>query len=196
MMDSGVWEVVATARRKAIIALITLPSNEIVPSNIRDDVDYAFLFREDCPVNRGRLFRNYASTVLPSMSVFDRLMDGVADDHACLVVDKRARRVFRYTANHHPPRFRMCPDEVWDWCKANLEPSESSDDDDDDDDDVPRYPNASVATAPPRCSSLGRTTPTSAPSEPRSAFREIARTLLGWVGACRPHTPCKKYSRR
>lgn len=140
--EQGIRELFLNGRHMELLVLITMQYVMGVPPEYRGNVDYTFLFNEELPANRKRLFENYASAAVPSMDVFNYLMDSIAQKYTCLVIDNRTKsnriedRVFYYTANRDHPPFRTCSDAIWAWCKENPQPPDSEEDDEDDEDEA------------------------------------------------------------
>ena len=74
---------------------------------LRSNVDYIFIFREMSTDNRKKLHKCYASQIQP-YSYFCSVMDEVAKDHTCLVINNKTQSnelkdcIFYYQAKTHP----------------------------------------------------------------------------------------------
>ena len=149
--DPGVRELFLNGRCMRTTMLVAMQHGTSVPPELRGNTDYAFLFDERLPANRKRLFDNFASAVVPSMEVFDHLMDNIPGTHACLVIDNRVGRgrrpedgVSYYIAKQDHAPFRTCSEAMWTWCETNPVPVPSSSEDDDDHhfaSEMPRHSN-------------------------------------------------------
>ena len=103
-----------------------------IPPNLRTNIDFIFILRENIVANRKRIYDNYAG-MFPTFEVFCQVMDQCTENFECLVIDNTTKSnkledtVFWYKAETHG-NFRICLQQYWDISK-NLIP----DDDDVDD---------------------------------------------------------------
>ena len=88
-----------------------------IPPNLRTNIDYVFILRENNINNRRRIYENYAS-MFPTFEVFCTVMDQCTENHECLVLqinsasNKLEDQVFWYKAKNHD-NFRVACDEFW-----------------------------------------------------------------------------------
>lgn len=88
-----------------------------IPPNLRTNIDYVFILRENNINNRRRIYENYAS-MFPTFEVFCTVMDQCTENHECLVLqinsasNKLEDQVFWYKAKNHD-NFRIAIDEFW-----------------------------------------------------------------------------------
>jgi len=86
---------------------------------IRTLTDYIFIFNEKFEETRVKLHKNFAS-VVGNFATFNQLMDQVAENYTCIVIDNKAQSnkiedcVFYYKAKEHPNFKFGCP-EIWEW---------------------------------------------------------------------------------
>jgi hypothetical protein len=77
-----------------------------IPPNLRTNIDYVFILRENNINNRRRIYENYAS-MFPTFEVFCTVMDQCTENHECLVLqinsnsNKLEDQVFWYKAQSH-----------------------------------------------------------------------------------------------
>jgi hypothetical protein len=89
-----------------------------VPPNLRANVDYVFILRENILSNRKRLFDHYAG-MFPSFDFFCQVMDETTDNYKCLVIDNSSQsnkledQVFWYKASKHD-EFHIGSKQLWD----------------------------------------------------------------------------------
>jgi hypothetical protein len=102
---------------KLIVVAMSYPLG--LPRAVRAGVDYVFMFRDNMPASRKRLFDAWAVDVFPSFDVFSQVMDRCAiTDHECLVIDVSGRfdrfqdNVFWYKTEPHGA-FRVGADALW-----------------------------------------------------------------------------------
>lgn len=102
-----------------------------IPPNLRTNIDYIFILRENIVANRKRLYDNYAG-MFPTFEIFCQVMDQCTENYECIVIDNTTKSnkleecVFWYKASSHSS-FKICKQHYWDLSK-NMS---TSDDDDD-----------------------------------------------------------------
>lgn len=125
-------------RHWKIMLVITMQYPLGVPPNLRTNIDYVFILRENYINNRKRIYDNYAG-MFPTFESFCQVMDQCTENYECLVINNNAKsnkiddQIFWYKAEPHG-KFRLGSKEFWELSKDI--------DSDDDDDDIPFDPNA------------------------------------------------------
>ena len=77
-----------------------------IPPNLRTNIDYIFILRENYVSNRKRLYEHYAG-MFPNFDMFCQVMDQCTENYECLVVHNNAKsnklqdQVFWYKAEPH-----------------------------------------------------------------------------------------------
>jgi hypothetical protein len=88
-----------------------------VPPNLRTNIDFVFILRENVLGNRKRIYDNYAG-MFPTFQMFCQFMDQCTENYECLVIcngiqsNRLEDQVFWYKASEHPP-FKMCDESLW-----------------------------------------------------------------------------------
>ena len=88
-----------------------------IPPNLRTNVDYVFILRENIVSNRKRLYEQYAG-MFPNFEIFCQVMDQCTENYECLVIHNNAKsnkledQVFWYKAIEHK-NFRVGAPEFW-----------------------------------------------------------------------------------
>jgi hypothetical protein len=88
-----------------------------VPPDLRTNIDYVFILRENNYGNRRRIYENYCS-VFPTFEMFCTVLDQLTEGYGCLVIDNTSKsnkledNVFWYQAEDHPP-FTVGSKEFW-----------------------------------------------------------------------------------
>jgi hypothetical protein len=106
--------------------MITMQYPLGITPNLRTNVDFVFILRENITSNRRRIYDNYAG-MFPTFEMFCSFMDQCTENYECLVIcnnvssNKLEDQVFWYKASDHPP-FRMCDQALW----ANNQPFHST----------------------------------------------------------------------
>ena len=97
--------------------IITMQYALGIPPNLRTNIDYVFILRENYVSNRKRLYENFAG-MFPSFEVFCQVMDQCTENYECLVVHNNAKsnkledQVYWYKAEAHDD-FRIGAEEFW-----------------------------------------------------------------------------------
>ena len=102
-----------------------------IPPNLRTNIDYVFILRENYVSNRKRLYENYAG-MFPSFEVFCQVMDQCTENYECLVVHNNAKsnkledQVYWYKADAHDD-FKIGAPEFWQHHSNNFNDGYDSD---------------------------------------------------------------------
>ena len=100
-----------------MVTLITMQYPLGVTPNLRTNIDFVFILRENNISNRRRIYENFAG-MFPTFEMFCQFMDQCTENYECLVIangvqsNKLDDQVFWYKASEHPA-FRMCDDSLW-----------------------------------------------------------------------------------
>tara|TARA_B100000575_G_C23142410_1_gene665292 strand:- start:880 stop:1707 length:828 start_codon:yes stop_codon:yes gene_type:complete len=106
--------------------IITMQYALGIPPNLRTNIDYVFLLRENIVANRKRLYEQYAG-MFPSFEIFQQVMDQCTEDYECLVIHNNAKsnklqdQVFWYKADIHND-FQLGHPEFWKFHVKNYNP--------------------------------------------------------------------------
>jgi len=100
-----------------LMTIITMQYPLGITPNLRTNVDFVFILRENILGNRRRIYENYAG-MFPTFDMFCTFMDQCTENFECLVIcnnvnsNKLEDQVFWYKATDHPP-FHMCDQSLW-----------------------------------------------------------------------------------
>jgi hypothetical protein len=120
-------------RHYKILFLLTMQYALGIPPNLRTNIDYVFILRENYVSNRKRLYEHYAG-MFPSFDIFCQVMDQCTENYECLVIDNNAKsnqltdQVFWYKAPEHSD-FKCGAKEFWDYSEKNYSNIGNSNDD-------------------------------------------------------------------
>jgi len=104
-------------RHVDLTTMITMQYPLGITPNLRTNVDFVFILRENILGNRRRIYENYAG-MFPTFEMFCSFMDQCTENYECLVIcnnspsNKLEDQVFWYKASDHPP-FRLCDQSLW-----------------------------------------------------------------------------------
>ena len=122
--DKNVRSIFMNGRHYKMMFIITMQYALGVPPNLRTNIDYVFILRENYVSNRKRLYENYAG-MFPTFEMFCQVMDQVTEHYGCLVIHNNAKsnkledQVFWYKAESHKD-FRIGAREFWDHHSSNF----------------------------------------------------------------------------
>ncbi len=100
-----------------MMTIITMQYPLGITPNLRTNVDFVFILRENIIGNRRRIYESYAG-MFPTFEMFCKFMDQCTENYECLVIcnnvssNKLEDQVFWYKAADHPP-FRLCDQSLW-----------------------------------------------------------------------------------
>jgi hypothetical protein len=100
-----------------LMTIITMQYPLGIGPNLRTNVDFIFILRENITRNRRIIYENYAG-MFPTFEMFCSFMDQCTENYECLVIcnnvasNKLEDQVFWYKASDHPP-FRLCDQSLW-----------------------------------------------------------------------------------
>ena len=115
--DKNIRYMFMNGRHQKLMLLVTLQYPLGVPPDLRTNIDYVFILRENNHGNRKRIYENYCS-VFPTFEMFCDVMDILTEGYGCLVIDNTSKsnkleeNIFWYTAEDHPP-FTVGSKEFW-----------------------------------------------------------------------------------
>lgn len=106
--------------------IITMQYALGIPPNLRTNIDYVFILRENIGANRKRLYEQYAG-MFPSLEVFNQVMDQCTENYECLVINNNSKsnkldeQVYWYKADSHED-FKVCHPSFWKYHEENYDP--------------------------------------------------------------------------
>ena len=110
-------------RHFKLLFLLTMQYALGIPPNLRTNIDFIFILRENYVSNRKRLYEHYAG-MFPTFEMFCQVMDQCTENYECLVINNNSKsnkltdQVFWYKADAHPP-FKIGGDQFWKYSKEN-----------------------------------------------------------------------------
>lgn len=116
-----VREIFMNGRHYGIFFCITLQYALGIHPDLRSNIDYVFLMRENIVNNKKRLYENYAG-VFPDLEQFSKVFDQCTENYGCLVIDNKCQSnkiedmVYWYKAKDHP-NFKLCDEKSWNYSK-------------------------------------------------------------------------------
>ena len=121
--DKNVRALFMNGRHYKILFIITMQYALGIPPNLRTNIDFIFILRENYVSNRKRLYEHYAG-MFPTFEMFCQVMDQCTENFECLVINNNAKsnkledQVFWYKASEHDD-FKLGAKEYWDYAEQN-----------------------------------------------------------------------------
>ena len=129
--DKWMRSVFMNGRHYKLLFLLTMQYALGIPPNLRTNIDYVFILRENYVSNRKRLYEHYAG-MFPSFEMFCQVMDQCTENYECLVINNNAKsnklsdQVFWYKAEAKP-EFQIGGESYWKYSKENYSKEGGSD---------------------------------------------------------------------
>lgn len=131
--DKNVRYLFMNGRHVHTMFIITMQYALGIPPNLRTNIDYVFILRENIMNNRRKLYEQYAG-MFPDFDSFCQVMNQCTENYECLVIDNNAKsnkledQVFWYKAQTRPD-FKLCAPELWAHSANNMKDGEDQGDD-------------------------------------------------------------------
>jgi len=115
--DKNVRALFMNGRHLKMFFVIAMQYPLGIPPNLRTNIDFIFILRENIVANRKRIYDNYAG-MFPTFEIFCQVMDQCTENYECLVIDNTTKSnkledtVFWYKADQ-TPEFRVCSNDYW-----------------------------------------------------------------------------------
>jgi hypothetical protein len=126
--DKVIREIFMNGRHWGIFFLLLMQYAIGIPPNLRSNIDWVFLLRENNIQNRKKLYENYAG-MFHTFEMFCQTMDACTENFECLVIHNGAKsnkledQVYWYLAENHDD-FRVCCPEAWEFSEQNFNPED------------------------------------------------------------------------
>ncbi len=127
--NKNVKNVFLNGRHYFLIFILAMQFPLGIPPELRTNIDYVFILRDNLISNRKRIWEHYAGC-FPTFDLFNSVMDQCTEDYHCLVIDNSSKSnklediVYWYKAEPHQD-FKIGSKELW---KINDKYYDSSDD--------------------------------------------------------------------
>ena len=115
--DTNMRSVFMNGRHYKLMFILTMQFALGIPPNLRTNIDYVFILKENIMSNRKRIYEHYAG-MFPTFEMFCKVMDKCTQDYECLVIHNGAKgsaiedQVFWYKADIHND-FNMGSPKYW-----------------------------------------------------------------------------------
>ena len=129
--DKNIRAMFMNGRHLRLFFIITMQYPLGIPPNLRTNIDFVFILRENIVGNRKRIYENYAG-MFPTFEVFSQVMDQCTENFECLVIDNTSNSnkledcVFWYKGDIHQD-YKLGSNQFW----VNNDYEDASSDDED-----------------------------------------------------------------
>ncbi len=117
--DSNMRSIFMNGRHYKLMFILTMQFALGIPPNLRSNIDYIFILRENILSNRKRLFDHYAG-MFPTFEMFCKVLDNCTQNYECLVIHNGAKsnkledQIFWYKAEVRKS-FKMGSPKIWNY---------------------------------------------------------------------------------
>jgi hypothetical protein len=115
--EKSIREIFMNGRHYNFLFLVTMQYPLGIPPNLRTNIDFTFIMRENLISNRKRIWENYAG-MFPTFDMFSQVMNQCTENYECLVIQNNAKsnrledQIFWFKARNRG-EFRMGSPEYW-----------------------------------------------------------------------------------
>ena len=116
MKDKNIRCIFMNGRHYKIFLLITMQHGLGLPPDLRSNIDYVFIFRNNIVKEREKIYNHYAG-MFPTFDVFNQVMNQCTENFECLVIDNKTQsnnindNVYWYKAQDS--NYKMCSQNLW-----------------------------------------------------------------------------------
>ena len=128
--DTNVRSLFMNGRHYHILFILTMQYALGIPPNLRTNIDYVFILRENYVSNIKRLYEHYAG-MFPTFEMFCQVMDQCTENYECVVINNNAKsnqlvdQVFWYKADSHE-NFKIGAKAFWDYSEKNYQKNKTN----------------------------------------------------------------------
>ena len=132
--DKNIRYIFMNGRHQRLMFLLPMQYALGVPPDLRTNVDFTFILRENNFGNRKRIYENYAS-IFPTFEVFCLILNQLTEGYGCLVIDNTSQSnkleecVFWYEGEDHED-FTLGSKIFWQAHNDNVGDDESEEEED------------------------------------------------------------------
>ena len=127
MKDTCIRKCFMNGRHWKIFFMLTMQYCMDLTPDLRANVDYIFILRENIIQNREKLYKSFFG-IFPTFDMFNQIMNACTENYECLVLDNTSKSnkiedcVFWYKAKLHP-QFKIGSPQLWNYHKKHYNPS-------------------------------------------------------------------------
>lgn len=129
--SKSVRNIFMNGRHYKLMFIVTMQYALGIPPNLRTNIDYVFILRENIVANRKRIYESYAG-MFPTFEIFCQVLDQTTENYECLVIHNNSKsnrledQVYWYKAEKRDD-FKMGAQAFWDYHKQNYTTASTDD---------------------------------------------------------------------
>ena len=126
MKDTCIRKCFMNGRHWKIFFMLTMQYCMDLTPDLRANVDYVFILRENVIQNREKLYKSFFG-IFPTFDMFNQIMNACTENYECLVLDNTSKSnkiedcVFWYKAKMRQ-KFRIGSPAIWDYHRKHYNP--------------------------------------------------------------------------
>ena len=130
MKDTCIRKCFMNGRHWKIFFMFTMQYCMDLSPDLRANIDYIFVLRENIVQNREKLYKNFFG-VFPTLDMFNQVMNSCTENYECLVLDNTSKSnkiedcVFWYKADIHK-EFKIGSPQLWQYHKKFYNPKHNT----------------------------------------------------------------------
>ena len=130
MKDICIRQCFMNGRHWKLFFMLTMQYCMDLTPDLRANVDYVFILRENVLQNREKLYKSFFG-IFPTLDMFNQVMNACTENYECLVLDNTSKSnkiedcVFWYKASMRK-NFRIGSDQLWNFHKKNYNSKQDS----------------------------------------------------------------------
>ena len=124
LKDTCIRQCFMNGRHWKLFFMLSLQYCMDLSPDLRSNVDYVFVLRENVIQNRERIYKSFFG-IFPTLDMFSQVMNACTENYECLVLDNTSRSnkiedcVFWYKAAYPIPKFRLGSSALWKYHSKN-----------------------------------------------------------------------------
>ena len=146
--DPNIRGIFMNGRHWRITFMLTMQYCMDLPPDLRTNIDFVFILRENIIQNQDKLYKNFFG-IFPHVDTFREVMNSCTEGYDCLVLDNTSRSnkisdcIFWYRAKPNR-KFKIGSKELWNYHKNNYNEKHAIQDDELDINKTKKKPGISV----------------------------------------------------
>jgi len=129
--DTNIRGIFMNGRHWRITFMLTMQYCMDLPPDLRSNIDYIFVLRENIIQNQEKIYKNFFG-IFPHFSIFQDVLNNCTEGYDCLVLDNTSRSnniqdcVFWYRAKANRS-FKIGSKELWKFCEKQYDEKKARD---------------------------------------------------------------------
>jgi hypothetical protein len=127
LKEKIIRQIFYNGRHWNIFFMLTMQYCMDLSPDLRSNIDYIFVFRENIVQNREKIYKNFFG-IFPNFEMFNQVMNACTENYECIVLDNTIKSnkiedvVFWYKADFNVKDFRVGHPKIWNTHKRLYDP--------------------------------------------------------------------------